>query len=272
MSPYNESVSVISTPFDSGGGEHWDSSEYHGDPTNSVQKRMFIILTVVSMIVVALSLFALPNRTSATSAPEAQIAAEVSSLNEQIVAENQTILVSDSEVIASETASISGGISPIFTPEVRYWESKIVEWSREHNLDPNIVATIMQIESCGDPQAVSVAGARGLFQVMPFHFSGNEDMIDPDTNARRGLNFYNEQLRYTGNDELLSFAGYNGGYAASGGNYANWPDETKRYHTWAKGIYEDATSGATSSETLEAWLAAGGGAGCQRAAARLNIN
>ena len=271
MSPYNESVSVISTPFDSGGGEHWDSTEYYGDPTNSVQKRMFIILTVVSMIVVALSLFALPNRTSATSAPEAQIAAEVSSLNEQIVAENQTILVSDSEVIASETASISGGISPIFTPEVRYWESKIVEWSREHNLDPNIVATIMQIESCGDPQAVSVAGARGLFQVMPFHFSGNEDMIDPDTNARRGLNFYNEQLRYTGNDELLSFAGYNGGYAASGGNYANWPDETKRYHTWAKGIYEDATSGATSSETLEAWLAAGGGAGCQRGEEIFNI-
>ena len=272
MSPFNESVSVISTPFDTGGDEHWDSSEYYEDPNNSVQKRMFIILTVVSMIVVVLSLFALPNRTSATSASEEKLTTENSLLNEQTIAEEQTVLVSDSAADTSETASIGGGISTIFTAEVRYWESKIIEWSREQNLDPNIAATIMQIESCGDPQAVSVAGARGLFQVMPFHFSGNEDMLDPDTNARRGLNFYNEQLRYTGNDKLLSFAGYNGGYAASGGAYANWPDETKRYHTWAKGIYEDASSGATSSETLEAWLAAGGGAGCQRAAARLNID
>jgi hypothetical protein len=168
--------------------------------------------------------------------------------------------------------SAVGGISSIFTPEVQYWESKIIEWSEAQNLDPNIVATIMQIESCGNPGAVSIAGAQGLFQVMPFHFSSNENMLDPDTNATRGLNFYNEQLRYTGNDKLLSFAGYNGGFAASGGNYANWPDETKRYYNWAKGIYEDAQSGATSSETLETWLAAGGAAGCQIAATKLNIN
>lgn len=265
MSPYNESVSVIASPFDEGGNEYWDTGEYNRDPHSSVQRRMFFILAVVSMIVVVLSLFALPNRTGATSEPGEQIAVSVAPAEEVSVTE-------DPVVSASENLASVGGISPIFTPEVRYWESKIIEWSSGQNLDPNIVATIMQIESCGDPQAVSTAGARGLFQVMPFHFSGNEDMLDPDTNARRGLNFYNEQLRYTGNDKLLSFAGYNGGYAASGGNYANWPDETKRYHTWAKGIYEDAQSGATQSETLDAWLAAGGGAGCQRAAASLNIN
>ncbi len=270
MSPYNESVSVINTPFDRGLDEYWDSGDFVESVRVPVQQRMFFILAVVSMIVVVLSLFTLPERTTAvTQAVSDEVAAGSAALGEASIKEGADPI--ESGAAAVETTG-RGGISPIFTPEVRYWESKIVEWSEAQNLDPNIVATIMQIESCGNPEAVSTAGAQGLFQVMPFHFSGGESMLDPDTNAMRGLNFYNEQLRYTGNDIMLSFAGYNGGFAASGGSYSNWPDETKRYHTWAKGIYEDAQSGATSSETLDTWLAAGGAAGCQIAAARLNLN
>ncbi len=265
MSPYNESVSVIDTPFDNGFDELWDSGDFVEVVRIPVQQRMFFILAIVSMIVVVLSLFALPERLTVTETVSNEISAASSAPVEEAATAEQRI----EEAVVSMG---SGGISPIFTPEVRYWETEIVNWAETQNLDPNIVATIMQIESCGDPEAVSSAGARGLFQVMPFHFSSGENMLDPDTNAMRGLNFYNEQLRYTSNDILLSFAGYNGGYAASGGNYNNWPDETKRYHTWAKGIYEDAQSGASSSETLETWLAAGGAAGCQRAASRLNLS
>jgi hypothetical protein len=265
MSPYNESVSVINTPFGNNADEMWEFEEFHFEPEYSVQTRMLLILTFVSMIVIGLSLFALPAQTTPiTSQKEETIGQTASNVD-----------MTDLQQKSNENLDINfgtTGISPIFTPEVRHWENKIIEWASAHDLDPNIVATIMQIESCGNPEAVSIAGARGLFQVMPFHFSGNENMLDPDTNAMRGLNFYNEQLRYTGNDKLLSFAGYNGGYAASGGNYANWPDETKRYYNWAKGIYEDSQSGATSSETLEAWLAAGGAAGCEIASAKLNIN
>ena len=129
----------------------------------------------------------------------------------------------------------------------------------------------MQIESCGDPGAASYAGAQGLFQVMPFHFDPGEDMLDRDTNARRGMAFYNRQLEYTGWDIYLSFAGYNGGYAASGSSYSYWANETQRYYTWAKGIYDDAKAGLTESPTLQQWLAAGGGGGCQRAAQSLGL-
>jgi hypothetical protein len=268
MSPYNESVSIINTPFVNVAEDAWDYEDYLPNPQHSIQNRMLFILAIVSMIVISLSLFVLPR----------QVGVSKTMLNEENQVEtSQSVEISvdatDTQMVAN-IAEPSGSprISSIFTPEVRYWESKIIEWSEAYNLDPNIVATIMQIESCGNPEAVSIAGAQGLFQVMPFHFSGNENMLDPDTNATRGLNFYNEQLRYTGNDKFLSFAGYNGGFAASGGNYANWPEETKRYYNWAKGIYEDAQSGATNSETLESWLAAGGAAGCQIAATRLNIN
>ena len=56
-------------------------------------------------------------------------------------------------------------------------------------LDPNQVATVMRIESCGHPEVNSSAGAEGLFQVMPFLFRDDERdrMTDPATNVKRGL-------------------------------------------------------------------------------------
>lgn len=182
--------------------------------------------------------------------------------------------VSDSVALKSSSGSGSYSevnLSGLFTPEVLFWQDKILEWSRNYSIDPNIVATIMQIESCGHPGAVSFAGARGLFQVMPFHFEASENMLDPDTNARRGLLFFREQMRYTGNDILLSFAGYNGGYAASGGRYQEWPNETQRYYYWAQGIFLDAGSGRESSPRLDEWLSAGGASGCRLAAQSLGL-
>ena len=44
-------------------------------------------------------------------------------------------------------------LAPLFTTEVLFWEEKIVKWAKEWDLDPNLVATVMQIESCGDPGA-----------------------------------------------------------------------------------------------------------------------
>ncbi|MDX1413161.1 MAG: transglycosylase SLT domain-containing protein [Candidatus Promineifilaceae bacterium] len=237
------------------------------EPSDSVQmvkRRMLLILGVVSLVTATLGMLTLP--ATGQSVP-------ISVDNRYIDGEESFNAVPETDVQeALGLAEGQGTIANLFTPEVQYWESKIVSWAAEHGVDPNAVATIMQIESCGDPQAESVAGAQGLFQVMPFHFSTGEDMLDPDTNALRGMNFFNEQLRYTDGDVFLSFAGYNGGYAASGGNYANWANETQRYYGWAKGIYEDAAAGEERSETLETWLAAGGAAGCQRAAERLGLN
>ena len=175
-------------------------------------------------------------------------------------------------VPASESAASARpqqAIATFFTPEVQGWAPEIVQWAEAHNLDPNAVATIMQIESCGDPRAVSSAGARGLFQVMPFHFAAGEDPFDPDTNARRGLTYYAERLEQTSGDVGRAFAGYNGGQRAAAGKWEQWPAETQRYYVWSTGIYEDARKGATASPTLEAWLGAGGSSLCRQAAARL---
>ena len=236
--------------------------EWYADPAKQVQQRVVIVLCLVLMVSTALVLLAVPRNIGTGSG---------ASQNGSASSDAAGVEAQDSLSVAVSQAPNSQLIASFFTPEVQYWADDIARWATEHDIDPNAVATIMQIESCGNPQAVSVAGARGLFQVMPFHFTNNEDMMDPNTNAFRGLNFLKEQLRYTGGDMDLSFAGYNGGYAASGGAYANWPNETQRYYQWATGIYADAQSGSTRSETLETWLDAGGRPGCQIASSQLGL-
>ncbi|MBN1316854.1 MAG: transglycosylase SLT domain-containing protein [Anaerolineales bacterium] len=181
----------------------------------------------------------------------------------------QTIL--DAPAAESGNAGYPPSISPVFTPEVRHWESQIVAWSAEYGLDPNLTATLMQIESCGNPQAVSRSGAQGLFQVMPFHFDPGEDMLNPDTNAGRGLAYYVQSLELTNGHIGMAFAGYNGGHVAAQGTWETWSDETRRYYRWGSGIFQDASSGLEDSPTLHDWLAAGGASLCQQAAAALNL-
>lgn len=164
-----------------------------------------------------------------------------------------------------------GTLSPIFTKEVLYWEAEISAWAAKYNLDPNIIATIMQIESCGNPEAVSVAGAAGLFQVMPFHFAPGENMFHPPTNARRGLGYFNEGLHSHAGDILLTFAGYNAGHGTVITDPARWPNETQQYFYWSKGIYEEAKAGLTTSPTLQEWRQMRGNSLCWQAANRLGL-
>ena len=165
----------------------------------------------------------------------------------------------------------SGLLSPVFTREVHYWDADIFRWAGLFDLDPNMVATVMQIESCGDPEALSHAGATGLFQVMPFHFQSGENMFDPNTNALRGMNYLAERLVQTQGDAGLAFAGYNGGHVAAAGDWNSWSNETQRYFRWSTGIFADAQAGLEDSPTLREWLAAGGRSLCNQAASRLGL-
>jgi hypothetical protein len=162
-------------------------------------------------------------------------------------------------------------LSPVFTPEVQYWAEKIKVWAAAYDLDPNLVATVMQIESCGAPNAVSRSGAQGLFQVMPFHFAPGDAMQDPDTNAARGMAYLALGLARAGGNVGLALAGYNGGHSVIGKDSSLWSNETRRYWYWGTGIYDDAVSGQTASPRLQEWLNAGGASLCGRAAERLGL-
>jgi soluble lytic murein transglycosylase-like protein len=156
-------------------------------------------------------------------------------------------------------------LAPLFTPQVLAWKPQILRWSDAYGLDPNLVATVMQIESCGNPRAVSRSGAQGLFQVMPFHFAGGEDMQDPETNARRGLPYLAESLLQSEGDVGRALAGYNGGHGVIGWDPSQWSAETRRYAYWGAGIFSDAAHRRKDSARLKEWLAAGGADLCAEA-------
>ncbi len=170
---------------------------------------------------------------------------------------------------SSLTGASSPALSPVFTPEVQAWNASILRWSHAFQIDPNLVATVMQIESCGDPTAVSPTGAAGLFQVMPYHFAPGEDPTDPETNARRGLTYLAQSLRLADGEYALALAGYNGGHGLLAVELSGWPGETRRYLYWGTGILSDIQSGLSPSPRLEEWLAAGGDHLCQQAARAL---
>jgi len=92
----------------------------------------------------------------------------------------------------------------------RDWDTAY--WNEKYGIyDEVLIRTIIQIESAGNPCAISSAGAQGLFQVMPLHFEEGEDMLDVETNAKRGL----LHLRYCKNavdhDLERTLACYHGG-------------------------------------------------------------
>ncbi|MBK9927501.1 MAG: transglycosylase SLT domain-containing protein [Anaerolineales bacterium] len=166
----------------------------------------------------------------------------------------------------------STSLSPIFTREVQYWANDIIRWANASSLDPNLVAVILQIESCGDPFAQSEAGAMGLFQVMPFHFQSGENPYNTNTNALRGLNYLSRSLETSRGNVRLALAGYNAGIGIISRGEWTWPAQTLRYVYYGAPIYEDARSGATSSPTLDEWYRKYGAGLCRQASKRLGLN
>lgn len=167
-------------------------------------------------------------------------------------------------------ASQSENLSTLFTPEIQFWGASLERWSAEHGVDINLAATVMQIESCGNPDARSSAGAMGLFQVMPFHFRTNENGYNPETNALRGLDYLHRSLERANGNARLALAGYNGGIGVIGWAESAWPSETKRYVYWGA-MYDDATQHATTSTRLDEWKRATGNSLCIKASQRLGL-
>jgi len=88
--------------------------------------------------------------------------------------------------------------------------------SNEHNVDVDLLASLVKAESGGNPHAVSRTGARGLMQLMPATAKGLgvEDSFKPDENVRGGSSYLNALLIQYHDNLALALAAYNAGPAA----------------------------------------------------------
>jgi soluble lytic murein transglycosylase-like protein len=235
------------------------------------QSALVVVMGFASAFLLGLLLW---NLTSAAQVgiPVMNVGAALDGISNQAL-NNDGVFGNEEAIVNPSAKTLPAGtsLSPLFTPEVQHWHTQILHWANLHGLDPNLVATVMQIESCGNPQAISRAGARGLFQVMPFHFDVGEDTLDPDTNAARGMAYLAQALEKADDDVALALAAYNGGHGIIDKSWESWPAETQRYYRWGGGIYADVSSGLIESSTLQEWLAAGGTSLCVQAAAQLGL-
>jgi soluble lytic murein transglycosylase-like protein len=77
---------------------------------------------------------------------------------------------------------------------------------REVQVDPLLIIAVMAVESSFNPIAESVAGAKGLMQIIPkYHgdklkpYGGEQAVFDPATNIQVGARILKEYIRSTGN-------------------------------------------------------------------------
>jgi soluble lytic murein transglycosylase-like protein len=92
----------------------------------------------------------------------------------------------------------------------------LTDAGEQHNVDADLLASIVKAESNGNARAVSHAGARGLMQLMPGTAAdlGVDDSFAPDQNVRGGSAYLDQLLRRYNDNIAKALAAYNAGPAA----------------------------------------------------------
>jgi soluble lytic murein transglycosylase-like protein len=85
--------------------------------------------------------------------------------------------------------------------------------ARESGLSPQLVSAMIQVESHGDPAAISRAGAQGLMQLMPDTAAtyGVVNAFDPYENVSGGCRYMHALLARYHKNVTLALAAYNAG-------------------------------------------------------------
>ncbi len=108
-----------------------------------------------------------------------------------------------------------------------------------HRLDSLLLASIVEVESGFDPEAVSRRGATGLMQLMPSTAgSASDELCDPERNLDAGARYLRHLLRLYDGDLELALAAYNAG-PGNVRRYGGVPPfvETRNYVEKVLGIY-----------------------------------
>ncbi|WP_338593115.1 phage tail tape measure protein [Paenibacillus sp. Y5S-9] len=123
----------------------------------------------------------------------------------------------ESDDIASENVPTTMNSSGSYSGKYANYINKYAE---QYNVDPKLIAAIIQTESNFKPTTKSPAGAAGLMQLMPptAKEQGVKDSFDPEQNIKGGTKYFKFLLdRYKGNVEH-ALAAYNAGL----GNVDEW--------------------------------------------------
>ena len=130
------------------------------------------------------------------------------------------------------------------------FDAHIAEAARLYQLPVELLRAVLHVESDFDPNVVSVDGAMGLMQLMPFTAQkmGVSDPFDPRQNILGGARFLRILANQWNGDLVLTVASYNAGPGAVV-RYRGVPPfgETRRYVNRVLTHYASYRAGARPS-------------------------
>jgi len=182
------------------------------------------------------------------------------------------------EVRTENTAGDAGVVQPAAIAKSKATEAKLTDADlhellakagSEHNVDEDLLTSVVKAESGGYVRATSRAGARGLMQLMPGTAQqlGVEDSFAPDQNVSGGTAYLDWLLTRYHDNIALALAAYNAGPEAVD-RYHGIPPyrETRAYvarvvHEFNRRVAARRRRGAALKAGQSAGWAAGHGAG-----------
>jgi soluble lytic murein transglycosylase-like protein len=116
--------------------------------------------------------------------------------------------------LPAPAAAISAGAPIPLTREEMH--TMLAHAGTEHNIDEDLLASVVRAESGGQVRAVSRSGARGLMQLMPGTATelGVGDSFQPSENIAGGTAYLDQLLKRYSDNVALALAAYNAGPAA----------------------------------------------------------
>lgn len=131
------------------------------------------------------------------------------------VAANSVVRVEEVTEVAQPIAALTTGAVQTEPTQVEMHEM-LAHAGEAHNIDEDLLASVVRAESGGQVRAVSRTGARGLMQLMPGTATqmGVADSFRADQNIAGGTAYLDTLLTRYHDNVALALAAYNAGPAA----------------------------------------------------------
>ena len=120
---------------------------------------------------------------------------------------------SESESVEAVADSSNVGGSATLKANEKKYQASIDKYAAQYNLDPNLVASVITIESGWNPNARSSAQCNGLMQVNSHYVPG--DLFDPETNIREGCRILRDCMNTYPDSLDHALTAYNCGIAGA---------------------------------------------------------